>query len=291
MIIINLKGGLGNQMFQYSFGYALSVRFGTQLFLDHSFLEQQPDSSYTYREYALDIFNIQATRAAKKQLDVFTGKPSLISRLSCKIGLSNMAQKVQEPHYHFAAGICKQKRHYYLDGYWQSPLYFKEYENELRNVFVFNNQLLKTSSSLQERMVATESVCVHIRRGDFISSNFHVVCSPHYYLQAMDYMRQQRVRPHFFLFTDDFAWCKAIFGHLYDVEIVDESHNGIKYGNKLQLMTMCRHFILANSTYSWWAHWLANNPSAKVVAPKRWYADSNIDVSELFEKHWFLMDN
>jgi hypothetical protein len=278
-------------MFQFAIGYSLAKRFDTNLYFDHGFLEKSGMLNYVKRDFNLHIFKIDEKRASKDQINLFFDKPSILQVFKIKFGLANHSIIVKETQYHFSNTLFKTKKNYYLDGYWQSPLYFKGYENNLSEAFQFRDPLLSVSYQLQQSIISENSVCLQVRRGDFKTSDFHVLCTAAYYVNAINYFRNHIVNPSFYVFTDDEAWSKEIFAGYQDVCIVGAIHNGINFGNKFHLMSLCKHFIISNSTFGWWAAWLGKCTKKKVIAPTKWYSDNRINFSELIFPDWILMDN
>lgn len=120
---------------------------------------------------------------------------------------------------------------------------------------------------------AEETVAVHIRRGDYLEHPFRMVCDREYFLRAMAFLRRTLARPQFHIFSDDPSWCREHFAG-EDVQIRDPGCNADALGD-LAAMAACRHQIISNSTFSWWAGWLNPNPEKYVVSPERWTNDGS----------------
>ena len=172
-------------------------------------------------------------------------------------------------------------------GYWQSEKYFKSVETELLKDFRFKEELSDQAKIVYEAIMKVNSVCVHVRRGDYVNNTDAFNCSDlDYFVKGTQYMFKNTNNPHFFVFSDDIAWCKQNIKFDYNFTIVDYITDKIKYKEDLQLMASCNHFIMSASSFSWWAVWLSNKKEAKVVVPKKWFLDNHTDVSDLVNESW-----
>jgi hypothetical protein len=284
MITVKLMGGLGNQMFQYAAGRALSVKHGVPLLLDESFLNQEPDGNYTKRNpelFQLQIKAEKAENAALKRLKqgglfnrFFTargGRPKILTEGN---GLN------QE---FFSLGS-----HAYLDGYWQSEEYFKNIRNILVDEFRPTYALERETSNYIALVQVPDSVSVHVRRGDYVSlehaNKFHGVLGIDYYTEAMNLMKRKAGNCHFFIFSDDTTWCRQNFGRFEDVTIVE---NPSKFSSSdLMLMKRCNHHIIANSSYSWWGAWLSESGGSITIAPSKWLNATDVSIEKFYCKNW-----
>lgn len=297
MIIVKLIGGLGNQMFQYAAARRLAIRHNTELKLDLSFLENRQEVT-THRVYELKHLNINATIATPHEVAEFTGEyknryQATLMRLRRIAGLAIFHPNVYvEPHFHFDPAVLDAPDNSYLDGYWQSENYFKDIGNIIQNEFTVITGQGERNRQLAEEIKATESVSIHVRRGDFVSDKatkeFHGVCSLNYYKSAIDRIRSQVRSPHFFVFSDDPEWVKENLELSNPATFMD--HNGPDKGYEdLRLMGLCTHHIIANSSFSWWGAWLGTHPSKIVIAPMRWFNDVSINTTDLLPETWMRM--
>ncbi|MDF2455962.1 MAG: hypothetical protein K0R51_1955 [Cytophagaceae bacterium] len=289
MIVVKLQGGLGNQMFQYAMGRALSELHESPLELDLDFLLDRSIKSdtFTFRGYDLDVFSLQVEIADKGQEFKYSAQ-TVWDKI--KSGFKTK-HRYKEPFFQYDANALLQQPDVYLDGYWQSPNYFKNIEQQLRLDFKFRYPIGKDSEPLHDKINTTDSICVNIRRDDFLTNSYHGVCGMNYFNPAIELMTEKLDNPHLFVFTDDHQWCIDHFKSDIPMDIVGVEHNGVKYSNKLQLMTSCKHFIIPNSTFAWWAVWLSNKKDSLVIAPKNWFADPSIDTSDLIPAHWLRVEN
>jgi len=133
-------------------------------------------------------------------------------------------------------------------------------------------------------------VCLNVRRGDFVSiritSQQHGVCEADYFSRAVNIIGEKENNPHLFIFSDDIEWCRANLRFEYPSTIVDHAYAGKKFGQYLQLMSMCQHYIIPNSSFGWWAAWLCSNPGKIVVTPQRWYQNPQMDTQYLIPDSW-----
>jgi hypothetical protein len=294
MIIVKLMGGLGNQMFQYAMGRSLAHRHNTQLKLDLSFLESTPEVT-TPRVYELEHFNITGEIATPLEVAEFTGKyndlfQSALVKMRRLIGLSAASPfHYVERHFHFDPAVLDAPDNTYLEGYWQSEKYFRDTEDIILHEFVVTSEPDEWNRRMAEEIEATASFSIHVRRGDYVAdkatSEYHGVCSLDYYRTAVDMIVSQIKSPHFFVFSDDPAWVKENLELRYPVTFMD--HNGPRRSHEdLRLMSLCKHHIIANSSFSWWGAWLCRNPNKIVIAPERWFNDTEIDTKDLLPERW-----
>jgi hypothetical protein len=176
-----------------------------------------------------------------------------------------------------------------LIGYWQSPHYFCDVAVQVRQEIGTYGKFTDACVEILEKIKATDAICIHVRRGDYVTnkeaSSFHGLCSNEYYKNGVNRVTQGLQAPHGFVFTDDPAWVRenlsiGIEFTLVDINSVDEPHLD------LWLMSACKHFVIANSSLSWWGAWLSTSPNKKVIAPVRWFADSTIDTTDLIPADW-----
>ncbi len=265
MIVVNIKGGLGNQLFQYAAGKALANHYSTDLQLDISWFKPPTRSN---RIYQLSNFAIEES---------ICKKDSSVSHFT-------------EPNENFYTDFFSLSDGVHLDGYWQSEKYFSNIEDIIRKQFALKSPPQgKNQEILQRIMSSNSSCCVHVRRGDNVSNpdsvRIHGCPKTDYYVDAMKKMMEWIPNAHFYVFSDDIKWCRQNlprFGH----EFVFVDHNNEHAAHEdLRLMAACKHHITANSSLSWWAAWLGKNPSQRVIIPDSWYAVERSTV-DLFPSNW-----
>ena len=277
MIIVRLMGGTGNQMFQYAAGRALAMRHGVGLRLDLAALEDRtPREHHVFRHYTLGMFNIEGR--------VATGHDWESARFTT----------VNEPHFHYDPGFAQYSDNSFLIGYWQSARYFESVADRVRREFTFHRSM-EECSPLVEELTTCESVCLNIRRGDFVdnpkSRSFHGFYGMDYVEQAMEIIYSKIAHPKVFVFSDDVEWCRQNIRLKCPTCFVGHEWAGVDFDQYLYLMSQCRHFVIPNSSFAWWAVWINNRPEGRtVVAPKRWFQDPVIRLDDLIPSDWIRLD-
>jgi hypothetical protein len=292
MICIQLSGGLGNQMFQYACGRSLAYHHQTELVFDISRLNKNHGGS-TIRQYALDIFNIQGKEISEAGLG--KSKP-LIYRILNTLSIKIRGKGIQTPAYFienkfsYNAGIEKISGNCFLSGYWQSPYYFQSIEYLIRQEFTFPNKLNRENSDWLNEIHNANSVSLHIRRTDFvnnISHDIHGFCSMDYYREAINIICSKVNDPVFFIFSDDIEWAKQNLKVTHPCSFIS-GNKGSKSYIDMQMMSACKHNVIANSSFSWWGAWLNSNADKFVIAPKKWFSDNkmNEQTGDLIPEGW-----
>jgi len=279
LIFVKLKGGLGNQMFQYAIAKSLSNVKQTDFKLDISEFDTR-HASVTPRKYELDHFNIIEHFATEKEIKKFKQK-SLF-------GFSRY-NYYTEKSLDFDPEVFDLQGEIYLDGYWQSEKYFKKIENIIKNEFVIKTKLNEQNKNLLDQIKKCNSVSIHIRRGDYVTDpdvfKVHGICNIEYYNKCIDIISQKLSNPNFFVFSDDQNWAKENIAIKFPTVYI--SHNGLEKGYEdLRLMSNCKYFIIANSTFSWWGAWLSNNPDKIVLAPKKWFNKEDMNNNDIIPEGW-----
>ncbi len=296
MIIVRLNGGLGNQMFQYACGRAVSIHWNTAIALDHLFLEDKsykPD--FTYRDYALDAFAIDKKIDTKSLIRLGFVKAH-ISPLQAKISLKRILHGYT---YYHEKGLQFKKELFslgpnlYLSGYFQSEKYFKEVSAIIRNDFTFPPvQHEKNKMLLEKIQQSGNSVSLHIRRGDFITAgngSVHYACTPEYYQEAISVIKGKVSNPHFFIFAqDDMEWARNNLKIDVPHEFIGDHNAGNMSFEDLRLISNCKHHIIANSSFSWWGAWLNPDLQKIVIAPKKWLLNKP-DNPDLIPEDWIQL--
>jgi hypothetical protein len=288
MIVTRLIGGLGNQMFQYAVGRRLALKLGVELKLDISGFRQ-----YKKRQYELKIFNILENIASDEEIRSFKKKGlPILNKVAQKIfGKTLNCSKLhyKEKKFNFDRAVLNFSDNTYLAGYWQSEKYFQDISQTIRKDFYFKYPPDSSNEKIIKHIDSTNSVSIHIRRGDYASCSstkrMHGVCEMDYYNRALQEISRLIQNPHFFIFTNDPNWTQKKFTISYPFSIVDQNYPKRDYED-MRLMSYCKHHIIANSTFSWWAAWLNNKPGKIVYAPKRWFVDTHINASDLLPKDW-----
>lgn len=279
MIIIKLMGGIGNQMFQYAAGRRLAIKHKTILKLDLTFLlDRTPRKNSTYRDYELGAFNIQ-----ENIVDPLDNKILMVKQ---KLKLINL---VNELHYQFHESTLSAPDNSYLEGYWQSEKYFKDVEDLIRNEFTVKFKAEGINKKIAEEINSCEAVSLHIRRGDYASNpeinKYHGLCPLEYYQKALKKITSCIENPHIFIFSNDPEWAQKNLDFEHPFKFIT-NNIGDKSYEDLRLMSLCRHNIIANSSFSWWGAWLNRNPDKIVIAPRKWFNDPSINTDDLIPENW-----
>lgn len=289
MIYVRLKGGMGNQLFQYALARQLTWQLKTDCRFDlTNLLNRHKGPDFVYRDYDLDIFHVQAEFMLPPSVlrQVYKLKHNRVSLLMDRVAKRGK-KLVKEAAFHYQPQILADATDETLyEGWFQSPLYFVDVEDQLRQEIRFRDGIIPASQELYQRIMDSNAVCLNVRRTDFLQVDTLNATTLDYFLKAGAYVGERVENPHFFIFSDDVEWCRENIVLPYPMEIVDHQHKGRKFGNYLQLMASCDHFIIPNSSFAWWAVWLRNNPAGVVVAPKNWFTDLAIDTSDLIPKNW-----
>ncbi len=278
--IVKLNGGLGNQMFQYAFACALAKKHGFEIVFDFSYFEEKPaDKNVVIRPFELNIFNIECNSASEEDLNkiIRSNNNSAFEKFLWNLFNINKYKPkknivLQKSAYKFDKKLLNSKDVYYYDGYFQNEKYFKDARKELLKKFTLKTPLDEKNQLILNKILETDPISIHVRRGDYIklesANKHHGTCSLDYYKKAVEYISRRIKSPHFFLFSDDIEWVIKNLKIEYPFTVVDFNHD--KGWLDMNLMKNCKHNIIANSSFSWWAAWLNENPDKIVIAPKKW---------------------
>ncbi len=289
MIIVKLIGGLGNQLFQYALGRSLAYLNKTELKLDITNFE-----SYEPHSYNLKYFNILENLTTKKEVGRFKKYKKKNGKIWFLYNrfVADKSKYVQEQRFDFDPSILDIKADAYLDGYWQTEKYFKEIEDDLRKELTLKKPLSSYSKSIGDEISKTNAVSLHVRRGNLVTNPiytaFHGFCSPEYYQNAIELIAKRVSSPHFFIFSDDYEWVVENFKSLqYPFTCIKNGDD--KNYEDLILMSMCKHNIIANSSFSWWGAWLNPKKNKIVVAPKKWSNAPKNNTKDLLPDGWIII--
>lgn len=281
--MLKLRGGLGNQMFQYAFTCALSKKFDAEIIFDFSFFEEiKSYKDAADREYELGNFNLECRQATQEELEqiVYPKRMPKYQKILweiCKLKKYKPEGNcfLEKSPYNYTKNPLTNPDYYYYHGYFQNEKYFKHVRNDILEKFSLKETLDEKNKNVLDKISEENSISIHIRRGDYVEleavKKVHGVCSLKYYQNAIKYISKHVKNPHFFLFSDDVKWVVENLKIDYPYTIAD--FNQGKGWLDLNLMKHCKHNIIANSSFSWWAAWLNENPDKIVIAPKKWIAE------------------
>ncbi|MCY7332475.1 MAG: alpha-1,2-fucosyltransferase [Pseudanabaena sp. CAN_BIN31] len=293
MILVKLQGGLGNQMFQYATARRLAEKHSTILKLDLTEFE-----SYKLRKYDLHCFHIWEYLATKSEINDIVYSHNNLNKFKQKVSLKLGFKKYKnsnwiiEKQFHFDPDILEAPNNILLEGYWQSEKYFADISDILRREFVVKYQQDSQSQRFAELIQSTESVSLHVRRTDYVqntlTNKIHGTCDQDYYDRSVGYISDRVSNPHFFIFSDEPQWARDNLKLSFPTTIVDCNDSSRNYED-LRLMSMCKHNIIANSSFSWWGGWLNLNPKKLVIAPQKWFNDETRNTQDIIPEQWIKM--
>lgn len=290
MIVSNLIGGLGNQMFQYAAGRALSLQLQQDYYLDITDLQRyQLHQGYQLERIFAGEFKVAADESVRAILG-YQGTPffrKILIRKPFKYLRSR--SYVVQPVFGYWNQFDQLGGDIYLHGYWQSEKYFKKYLDVIRRDFAFKETLSAANQCVRHQIMNTNAVSLHIRRGDYVTNvsanKMHGVCPLEYYQQAVDEILNRVRNPFFYIFSNDPTWVKKNLRLGAEHTCIDHNHGEESY-NDMRLMSICKHHIIANSSFSWWGAWLNVNPEKIVIAPRQWFATDQFETIDLLPTDW-----
>ena len=273
MIITKISDGLGNQLFMYACGYAAAQRLHTKLMLDTSFIDTN-----NLRCYELDKLNIKYDkRFSTEWLKLYPLKV-FYRKIVRGWMLSRYTMFKEKETYHFDPEYLNIKDNTYLYGYWQSEKYFRDYRKDLLQMFTPRYEL---SSGCREYINKTNncnSVAVHVRRGDYVKIG--ICLDESYYFCAFEHLEQRMNEITYFVFSDDMEYARQLFKNAQrKIEYVQYTPANLTLDDFF-IMKACKHIIMANSSFSWWAAWLNDNPDKQVLYPRTSWAGTDFYPEE-----------
>lgn len=262
-------GGLGNQMFQYATAKAIASSTKTSFMLDISFYKLQ-----TLRNYRLSQFCIDETIATQADVCRLKGCGlGYIGKTLDRFGLKfhrPKSYRMEKSRTTFDQSVFDAPN-IYLDGYWQNEKYFVGIRSIILADFAPRAPISTYVLRHLDLIRNSNSVSVHVRRGDYLNHPQIGILPLSYYREAISYMEKQISNPVFFIFSDDIEWCKENLALPHSHVYVDDTSSEIE---DLELMKSCQHNIIANSSFSWWGAWLNQNESKIIISPQRWVANN-----------------
>lgn len=280
-------------MFQYAAARRVAHVMQTQLKLDLSWFSATAQSR-NVREYALGVFRITGSIAGPEEISRLLNRWSnrVVQYIYTKYPMPKLygcQTHIREKSFHFDPDILRLKGDVYLDGYWQSEMYFRDIQDIVRKEFTFRNESDRNNTGLADLIRSETAVSLHVRRGDYITDTsihaVHGTCSLDYYRSSIGLMASRVERPYFFIFSDDPEWAKAHLTLSHPVTYVTNNGTDRAYED-MRLMSLCKHHIIANSSFSWWGAWLSAAPDKMVIAPARWFKSGEHNTKDLIPIAW-----
>jgi len=276
MIITNIIGGIGNQLFQYYFGRKIADLNNTSLKLDISGFE-----SYSWHKFELNKFNLKYNIASIEDVEILL-QDNFIAKGVQKFLPYYKRKFVKQRVDFYDSNLLKIKDNSYLEGYWQCDKYFLKMREKILSEMTLNPKFENEQfKDLKKGILKNNSISLHVRRGNYLDLKVPV-CSIEYYESALNLISKFIEDFKVYIFTNDMQWCRDNFSGKYNVKIISGQENIYDY-HELILMSLCKHNIISNSTFSWWGGWLNNSPNKKIIFPKIAKEMLNKD---LFLKEW-----
>lgn len=269
--IVNIVGGLGNQMFGYAFFLSVKKRYPYALnLLNIEFTVNRHNGLELFRVFKInDIWRHSISKCLDHQM---VYRILSINKIIQKNALEYEPELIENR--------CGNSFFY---GYWQTEQYFKDIANIVKKKFTFRERIInKRNLLLANELRNKESISVHIRRGDYLNEDGWDISGSNYYIDAISYINNTVKNPHFYFFSDDIEWCKSRF--------TESNYHFIDWNTKkdswqdMYLMSKCKHNIIANSSFSWWGAYLNSNHNKLVLTPSIWFP--NTQSSDIIPSNW-----
>lgn len=303
MIFLRLSDGLGNQMFQYAYARYLQEKYKEIIWLNTESYHDSKTRNFSLQHFRLNP-NVYVMKGLPSRLmyrcidyiytkyrDEWKGldfdevkdaksKKELARKRGWHVALPSSFR-----YYDFPETSCKNKL---AIGFFQSYKYFDGIGDILKREFMLKEPLPRRAIEIKRQLKKENSVCIHVRRGDYLSIKWRSlnICNEEYYLKAMDLIAKEVDDPVFYIFSntgEDLKWIRNNYHFKYPVQYVDMNNPDYV---ELNIMSACKHFIISNSTYSWWAQYLSDNREKIVVAPSKWYKSRKYTDLDIYMDEW-----
>ncbi len=291
VVAFQIVGGLGNQYFQYATGRAIALHHKAKLVLDTSWYDHI-SAGDTRRDMQLKNLRVNVARFTNVSQEPLEDlHPNVLQNVMRSIARKRPLKHSEKKNFAYDPSIIdmymKRNENHYFTGYWQSYRYFDSIRSHLVNELQPVSALTQDYARYIESIQSSEAVMVHVRHGDYLSHlSYHYVLNIEYYLAAMKRIHNQFPNAHFFVFSDDIAWCQKNFPKEYKITFIISSNDPDANIQEIFLMSHCKHYIIANSSFSWWGAWLRRRLDGLVFAPQRWIADAKLNLDDLLPPDW-----
>ncbi len=280
-------------MFEYAAGRSLSIARGASFKLDISGFAGYSVHNGFELQQVFDRCPISIATEADIRNLLGWQFPNSIRRIMRRPSMAAIRRNtfVIEPKFNYWQEIKQSPPNCYLHGYFQSEKYFQDHAPTIREDFSFHLGINEHNIEVINHIEKVNAVSLHVRRGDYVkdpkAAANHGLCSLDYYRAAIKYVAERVDTPFFFVFSDDPVWVKENLQIDFSCRYIDHNQGAESY-NDMRLMSLCKHHIIANSSFSWWGAWLNPRVDKIVIAPKKWFANAN-DVSDLFPPEWVIL--
>lgn len=295
-VIVGLRGGLGNQLFQIAFAMALRQQGKGRVSLDTRFLSPLRQNPFQSRRtlairrlrvggrFDTKLTHSPPSMASLRRLDVNNGDANEVERSEGRYSV------LLDPGNGYYPRLMKIERPLaYYWGYWQSHLYFDNLRPDLVQSFLPTEPKTDSAGELEEIIDGGVTVGVHVRRGDYVSNRRNLeafgTCTREYYLEGMALLRDSLRAEQTLIFTDDPQWCLDNLGNHRSQRIVPRDISKRSDEEDLWLLSRCDGVVISNSTFGWWGAWLGNHGS-QVVVPEHWYRGVESAWDHLLLQEW-----
>ena len=286
MILVELIGGMGNQMFQYAAAKSLALHHHVELKLVTNNTGKKIPEGIQQRQFDLHHFHLPDPFATAAEINLLSSI-SLMEKIREKARPNHKRKIYREPFFHYDVNFFDAGPNVFLKGLWQSEKYFDKYKTDIRHTFRCKEDVIKSFKDVVEKMNQQHSVALHIRRGDYlakVSLQVLGLVPIEYYKKSIALLSSKINDPVFYIFSDDIGWARE---NLKIDSAVFVSGSITKHHiEDLYLMSRCKHNIIANSSFSWWGAWLNNNPNKIIIAPRKWFNKGPKDTQDLLPDEW-----
>lgn len=276
MVVVSIKGRLGNQMFGFAL-YRQLLKMGKEVYVD--FLH----------EPLIDFFGFQYNVIDKETaLEYLKDRDNrnIIKRWEYRIFPQRCLCYEEKATGVFDKNVLRLDE-VYLNGYWQSERYFADVTEEIRQMYRFPDLLTDYQKKMLDEIQSKQSVSMHIRRGDYLEHpELYGTITMEYYERAMRYIQERKENVYFYIFTNDIPWAMQNFKR-DNIFIIEDCGHADTGNLDMALMAACKDNIIANSSFSWWGAWLNRNQEKIVIAPKEW--EVNRSTRDIWCKGWLKM--
>jgi hypothetical protein len=293
MILVRLKGGLGNQMFQYATALALAEKHATILKMELTLLKDRSASdNAVYRDYELFPFCLNQLFASQSEIYHFhppSGSIGLRIKNRIKKFFGKNRVYIEKGH-GFDPSLLEQEDDFCLVGAFQSEKYFSHIREKILQAYSFRTHFNQKTEDLAVQLKSKEVACIHVRRGDYVSNALYSqilgALPATYYLEGFQRVSEVRNIQEVYVFSDDINWCMHNLSFGIKTVYVTEELVPSNHHAHLYLMSQCKTFVISNSSFSWWAAWMSQDENKLVVAPRNWFADKTRDSKDILPSQW-----